>query len=444
VTATGSRVSAPASSPGVLCVCRDPGMASLLEGCVPGGRVYRAAAEAVLAATRSPPQAVVLWVDGAAPEVSEVAWAFRRAWPEVSIDAVIAAEDEPQACRLLGPPFGRYFVLPRDLDRLARRLSGEAEEAEVRPTEPSAAAALAKRALEASAALAAMAAWQPVPLFADGCRVILEALGGRQGVALWWAEEESRLEVAMTLGGENGWWDRQAEAVRSAAGRCLRAGETVLVPPGTLGGPPEGVLAVPVRDEWGTVGILCLPVRGTGGGAPMSEVRKAVETLAGVLARLYRAALRREELAHQALRDAETGLLRAEAFSVYLESQMAQAADQGRELALVLLEPEATPSARAAEGPSRLGVTLKAALARGWEAGRLAPARYGVVLPAGSTGGADPCEAVLRRLEAARGGGASAGRLQVAVARFPQDGATAPDLLEAAASRWRPAGGDEA
>ncbi len=410
---------------------------------MPGGRVYRAAAEALLAATRSPPQTVVLWIDGAAPEVSDVAWAFRRAWPEASIDAVLAPEDEPRVSRVLGPPFGRYFVLPRDLDRLARRLSGETEEAEALPTESSAAAALAKRALEASAALAAMAAWQPVPLFSDGCRVILEALGGRQGVALWWAEEDRRLEVATTLGGENGWWNRQAEAVHSAAGRCLRAGESVLVPSGTLGGPPEGVLAVPVRDEWGTVGVLCLPVRGTGGGAPMSEVRKTAETLAGVLARLYRASLRREELAHQTLRDAETGLLRAEAFSVYLESQIAQAADQGRELALVLLEPEATPSARAAESPSRLGVALKAALAHGWEAGRLAPSRYGVVVPPGSAGGADPCEAVLRRLEATRGAAAT-GCLRVAFARFPQDGKTARHLLEAAATRWRPAGGGEA
>jgi len=70
----------------------------------------------------------------------------------------------------------------------------------------------------------------------------------------------------------------------------MRTGERLWLPPGTAGAPPGGLTCVPVRDQESTVGVICL---------------SATDGLAGILARLYRAAVRRQEyarLAHRAKR----------------------------------------------------------------------------------------------------------------------------------------------
>ena len=81
-----------------------------------------------------------------------------------------------------------------------------------------------------------------------------------------------------------------------------------------------------------------------------------------------------------ALRDAETGLLKADRFRTYLRKLMARARECQAEVALVLLEPQPAPEGGSAEPETlgRLGRAIGSVLTGGYRGGRLAADRYAV------------------------------------------------------------------
>lgn len=279
-----------AAPPGdALCVCRDPETRALLERYVPGAAIHLSAMDALLAAAREPPSAVVLALEGGEVTGNQVPAAFRRAHPDVPIYGVVQAAEEPSARSLVGAGLTDYLVLPRDAPRLPTVLAPRPEAAERPPAGP--AATVPRDLFEAACRLADLAPSEPPALFREGARVILDALGASRGCALVWSEAEERLDPALAVGGDEGLGAGDPEPVRSVAGRCLRTGERLRLPPGTPGAPPEGLACVPVRDAESSVGVICW----SPGGGPTDADEAAAEALAGSLARLYRAAAGRQE-----------------------------------------------------------------------------------------------------------------------------------------------------
>ena len=427
----------------VLCVCRDPASRAAVQQNLNRCQVCSSAAEALLQAARVPPRAVVIGIENGGTSTRQVLAALARSLPAVPVYAVVPPENEPLAARLLAEGLADYFVLPNDVRRLPEVLAGRADPtAGASPAVGPDAERLARR-FDAACRLAGLALSQPTPLFYDGARLIFQALGAAEACAFWWSAQAGRLDLAVIVGGSESLGADDRETVRSAASRSLRTGETLLLAPGSAGAPPDGLVCVPVRDESAIHGVLCLPARSKGQ-ALSAEDQRAAEALANALAHLVAAARRREEYARLALRDTETGLLQADPFLTYLESQIACARDRQTDVALVLVETEPGPQARTADGPARLGAAVKEALARGWEGGRLSTCRYAVAITApqgseGSPAAAQTAEAAARRLAAAGPRAEPTMRLRTAIARFPQDGPTAQALVAAAEQRLRPA-----
>ena len=159
---------------GILCVCRDPGTRRLLDRYVKTGRVYLSAVDALLAAARERPAAVVLAFDPGVVSARQVVAAFRRTQPSVPVYGVVRAEDEPLARSLLGAGLADYLVLPRDARRLPDVIAGQPEPGESPGPRPS--GTVPRSLFEASCGLADLALAEPLPLFRDGSRLILDAL----------------------------------------------------------------------------------------------------------------------------------------------------------------------------------------------------------------------------------------------------------------------------
>ena len=137
------------------------------------------------------------------------------------------------------------------------------------------------------------------------------------------------------------------------------------------------------------------------------------------------------------LRDAETGLLKADRFRAYLRKLMAKARECQAEVALVLLKPQPAPEGGSAEPETlgRLGRAIGSVLPGGYRGGRLAADRYAVAWAraAGQSQDADDHHrAVIEALVALGPHVDSALRLHAGLALSSADG-TMPDALLAAA-----------
>jgi len=421
----------------ILLVCRDPRRRAMVERLVQPIEAHPAAMDALLAVARKTPRALLLNLEDLAGSEQEVLAAIRRHRPDVPVGILVAPEDEPRGRKLVAEGAAEYFVLPNDAGRLPTFLHPEA-----RPP-PAPAAAGDRRAthlFRAACELAELATSQPQPLFRDGAMLILRALGARQGRAFSSSLESGNLEPVAVLGEGAADDATRLRAERAAAERTLRTGEVLLIEAGTTGAPAGGLLCVPVRQGGTVFGILCLS--GKTDASPLDQDdRNAAAALADVLAHLYRSALLRSEYARLALRDARTGLLKADPFLTCLESQIARAEDQGGEVGLVLLEPPAGHQAQDAEALERLGTGIRAALEQGWEAGRLETGAYAVAVPHPARD-EPPGEAAEDFYRAAAAHLADVGRqanagplLRTALAVFPRDGTTAKTLVAAAQAR---------
>ncbi|HUU90554.1 MAG TPA: hypothetical protein VM238_05020 [Phycisphaerae bacterium] len=430
----------PADSDGtIIVVCRDPARRAAVERALRPTRTYRAAMDALLAVARKAPRAVLLNLQDVSGSARDVLAALRRCRPDVPIAILVAPEDEPLGRRLVADGAADCFVLPNEVARLPALLEPETEAAA-----PASALTVedrrASRLFRAACDLAELAGSQPQPLLRDGAMLIFRALGARQGHVFACGAAGGGPEPVAAFGEADLDNLTGLEAERTAAERTLRTREVLLIAAGTAGAPPDGLICVPVCLGDSTFGMLCLS--GKTDGTPLDAGdRDAAAALADVLAHLYRSALLRTESAQQALRDPKTGLLKADPFLTHLETRLAQAEALHTEVGLVLLEPRPGVSPQQADVLERLGAGIRAALANGWEGGRLDAGLYAVSLsrsaddaPRDAAGGDLYGAAATRLAEAGRQVDAGR-RLRTGLAVFPRDGATAGSLVEAAKGR---------
>jgi GGDEF domain-containing protein len=439
----------------IVVVCRNPGRRAAVERLAAPAETHASAMEAVLAVARRPAQAVVVNLEDVEGAEREVLAALRHARPGVIIYALVRPEDEPLGRRLLREGASDYFVYPGDVNRLpavlhpqpdARADAGARAAAREDMTRDSR-RGLGHGGLEVgghdahfacACELADLAMAQPLPLFCDGAASVARAIGARQGSAFVASAETGRLELAATLGDARHADRTGLEVERAAAERVLRTGTALCVPADHPGAPPGGLLCVPVREGETTFGVVCLTARADG--TPFSpNDEHAAAPLAGVLGRLYRSALQREQYARLALRDVETGLLKADPLLVYLESLIERARDARSDLALALL---AADDDAPADALARTGRTILGLLGKGWQAGRLDAGTFAIVIPRtppdapGAQGSPDTYfHDAVRALTAALSRADDALALRVSVASYPRDGTAARALLASAESR---------
>jgi len=435
----------PASSPRVVLVCRNAAHRAALDRLLECLDAHTSAMEALLAVVRRPLRAVVLNLEDVEGAEHDLLAAVRRADPGVPVYLLVRPEDEPAGRALVREGATDYVILPSGLHRLPRLLAAGAAP-EVPADDPSAAPpapgapppAPPGEDFEAACALAALAGGDARSLLDEGARLILRTLRAGRGTLLAWNRETLALDALVTEG-EASAEARQTEA--SLAAQAADAAEALWVEAAHL---PEaahsgaaGLLALPVGAPDEAVGVLCAWTTGAGASA---EGRRAAAALAQALGRLYQAAVQREQYARLALRDAATGLLRADAFQMYLEKRMARAAESAAHVALALLEASGSGSGPRVESAARLGRALEAAMPKGARAGRLGSARFAVAWAWRPEEGDMPPAAVVRVLEAAALRAGPALRLRTATAAFPEDAALAQALLEVAEARLAGAG----
>jgi GGDEF domain-containing protein len=431
----------------VVLICRDPGRRALLEQLVPAAEAHSSAIEAVLAVVRNRTRAVIVNLQDADGAERDVVAAVRRTRPDVAVYFVVEPEDEPAARRLVQAGAGDYFVMPTDVYRLPQVLSPP-------PAQPAATAATVARQESPAAgvpgrerpeqlrlfvsacAIADLAQCEPRTILREGAAIIFHALDATRGCLFSLDHQTEGLVLEAAAGETPGSGPEQFQAERTAAERTIHSGETLLAQPGDSRRP---ALCVPVQDDGETYGVLCISDK-RDGTVPDPDDRDAAARLVGVMARLYSAAVRRERFAAMAMRDAETGLLRADAIEPYLTKLVNRAAAQKATVTVILLRPESGgPSDPSALG--RLGRTIAARLPQGWQGARLEGDRFVVVgAPRPNT---QPLPQEVALLYAARSqgvvdlGSTGAARLQAGLAEFPKDGTDARTLLAAATGRLR-------
>jgi CheY-like chemotaxis protein len=320
----------------IVLVCRDPGRRAMLERIVPAAEAHSSAIEAMLAVARKSPRAVIVNFQDVEGSQRDVMAAMRRAHPEVPVYFVVEPEDEPAARRLVQAGAGDYFVLPTDVYRLPRVL----DPPPARPASP--AAPVAGQELPATALPAAPLRERPEQLrlfvsacalsdlaqadartiLREGAAIIFHALAAARGCLLSCDSRTESLLLVTAIGEAPGAGADPFEAERAAAGQALHANDAILA---EAGAPPRPLLCVPVRGDEETFAVLCISGKHDGTALDRDD-RDIATRLVGVMARLYSAAARLERFATMALRDAETGLLKADALETYLTKLIGRAA----------------------------------------------------------------------------------------------------------------------
>jgi len=433
----------------IVLVCRDPGRRAMLERIVPAAEAHSSAIEAMLAVARKSPRAVIVNFQDVEGSQRDVVAAMRRAHPEVPVYFVVEPEDEPAARRLVQAGAGDYFVLPTDVYRLPRVL----DPPPTRPASP--AAPVAEQELPATAlptaplrerpeqlrlfvsacALSDLAQADARTILREGAAIIFHALAAARGCLLSCDSRTKSLLLVTTIGEAPGAGADTFEAERAAAGQALHANDAILT---EAGAPPRPLLCVPVRGDEEPFAVLC--VSGKHDGTALdSDDRDIATRLAGVMAGLYSAAARLERFATMALRDAETGLLKADALETYLTKLIGRAAAQNAPVTVILLRPDTSGGPADATAVARLGRAIAARLPQGWQGARIGSDRFVVVGAPKPDAQPLPQEVALLYAARSRGvvdlGGSGAERLSAAVAEFPKDGADARTLLATAAGR---------
>jgi len=479
----------------VVVICRHPGRRVLLEHLVPSPETHTSAMEALLAVARRRPKAIVLNLEDVEGRERDLVAALRRARPETPIYALVKPEDEPLGRRLLKEGASDYFVLPSDVNRLPMMLAppktpvAETPPAEVPvrvkaapavsdtapapPPQPAAAApaevaapptthdvttvpapqvpaakperGVHQKAFEAACAMAWLAVGKSAALLSDGSLRIMRAMAADRACLFVWNDSAKQPDLAAAWNDVSAVKVPDAAAEKRLAERVFQTGKTLFLLPGAEGlpsGRDEVRLCVPLRSGGQTFGVLNLAIRGGTDAAARSELAGPAGQLAEALARLYGAAVQREEFARLALRDPETGLLKAATFETYLEKVLVRAATHGAEVGVVILEPAPDEPAPSAEVLGRLGHAIQDIVqANGYQGGRLDTGRYAVVLSR-RTEKASPDEEAKAFYAAAAKTLAALGpqvdetlRLRTGVAVFPRDAGQVKTLLAAAEER---------
>lgn len=420
----------PPAQGAVLVICRDPARRTLIERLVGDARVHTSAVEGVLACARTETAAVILSIEDLAGTERDVLAALGRARPGACLYAVVAPEDEPLARSLLPLGVTDYFVVPGDIGRLPQALALGRRPAAAGPSAPEADLA-ASRLADAACALAGLALADPATLLREGAAIILRALGAERGC--FFGRNGSGAALALVASaGARGTTDA-FDMERAVAERAAHAGENLFLDmSGATAGP---VFCLPAREAGETFGVLCLS------GRSASAARSgppAAGSLVASLARLYRAALQRDQFARLAQRDAATGLLRPEAFLPQLARLLALAGSEKAEVAVVLLRPPASAGIVAPGILDEIGRSLAARLGTGWLGGRTDHDGFAVAW--GRRHAPEETADAGRLAFLAQAGsladlglsGGSAIRLRMSLAVFPQDARDAAALMASA------------
>jgi hypothetical protein len=423
---------APLTGDRVVIVCRNPDRRALLERLLGPTEVHASALDAVLSVTRRRARAVVLNLEDVAGAERDLVGALDRGRTGVQVFAVVSPEDEPLARGLTAAGLDDYFVMPGDVHRLPQTLFG-------RKAEPAAGAGSGAppRASDAACRLAALALADPATILQDGGRLLLDALGAARGCVLTAQGPGGRFAMIASVGADGPGDVFGME--RAVAERAAAAGEPLLVEMTGGAGPAaaDALLCLPIRESGRTFGVVCLS-RKAAGGLPGPADRAAAAPLAEALARLCQAAAQRDHFARLAQRDAETGLLRPEAFHTHLGRLLTRAGPESAEVGVVLLRSQADGPAAETESSGRIGRALAARLSDERLGGRLGPDHFAIAWPRRPETGATAADA--RRAFMAQAGsladlglfGLATPRLRISLAVFPYDGPDVQALLAAA------------
>jgi GGDEF domain-containing protein len=431
-------------------VCRDVGRRALLERLVPSAETHSSAIEAMLAVARKGPRAVVVNLRDVEGAERDVVAAVQRARPGVPVYFVVEPEDEPAGRRLVQAGAGDYFVMPTDVYRLPQVLEpppappqphegDEAGDPELtlgaRTAGPVRERPDQLRLFVSACALADLAQSASGTILREGAAIILHALDATRGCLFFLDRATKNLHLVTGVSEAPGHGLEAFENERAAAEQALHANEALLAE--TASG--RAILCVPVRNDDEALAVLCLSAK-RDGTAPNLDDRDAASRLVSVMARLHGAAARLERFAAMAMRDAETGLLRADALETYLAKLIGRAAPQRAPVTVIHLQPE-TGDAAGPAALARLGRAIASRLPHGWQGARIADG--GFVIVGSPKSAAQPLPQEVALLFAARSqgvvdlGASGAPRLSAGLAEFPKDGADARTLLAAAAGRLK-------
>lgn len=439
------------SEKSVVLVCRDPRRRALLERIVPAAETHASAIDAMLAIARKDPRAVVVNFQDVEGSEGDVMAALRRARPEVPVYLVVEPEDEAAARRLVQAGPGDYFVMPTDVYRLPRVLQpppapsqphegDEAGDPELTLGARTAAGPVRERPDQlrlfvSACALADLAQSKPQVILHEGAAIILHALDASRGCLFSWDYGTETLLLATAVGEAAEAGPEQFQAERAAAEQALQANKAILTKPGAS---RPALLCVPVGDEDATVAVLCVSAKRDGAALDPDD-RDAAARLASVLAKLHGAAARLERFATMAVRDAETGLLKADAIETYLTKLIGRASEHHAPVTVILLRPDTSGGPADPAAIAKLGRSLAARLPSGWQGARIGADKFVVV--GAPKPDAEPLPQEVAILFATRPEGAQdldtsgAARLRTGMAEFPKDGSDARTLLAAAAGR---------
>lgn len=427
-------------------VCRDVGRRALLERLVPSAETHSSAIEAMLAVARKGPRAVVVNLRDVNGAERDVVAALRRARPDVPVYFVVEPEDEPAGRRLVQAGAGDYFVMPTDVYRLPQVLEPPPAPPPATAVEPGTAATSQPaqparerpdqlRLFVSACALADLAQSASGTILREGAAIILHALDATRGCLFLLDRATEKLHLLTGVSEAPGEGLEAFENERAAAEQALHANEALLAEAAS----GRAILCVPMRNDDETLAVLCLSAK-RDGTAPNLDDRDAASRLVSVMARLHGAAAWLERFAAMAMRDAETGLLRADALETYLAKLIGRAAPQRAPVTVIHLQPEAGGAA----GPvalARLGRAIASRLPQGWQGARIADG--GFVIVGSPKSAAQPLPQDIALLFAARSqgvvdlGATGAARLNAGLAEFPKDGTDARTLLAAAAGRLK-------
>ncbi|MEO8208555.1 MAG: GGDEF domain-containing protein [Chloroflexota bacterium] len=286
----------------------------------------------------------------------------------------------------------------------------------------------------------------------------VEAVGADRGAVVLWDGEREALAVAAAAG----YSTVEAAAFEAvvAANADHPVARTAHGQTGVLGEETTG-------DDASTVAIATWPLRVTTdgveeplgalsvsrpapwsvGGDDASMLAACADLIAMVVdrARLTSAANEQadwqERMAHT---DALTGLANSRTLARVLELEIARAGRQGTDLSVALFDVDGLAGTNASHGTAAGDDTLRELASTLAESIRLVDtvARWGgdefIVVAPGSAG-MTVAQRVLNSLAARASGGGRAISVSVGIARFPKDGASSDELVEAAALALRSA-----
>ena len=277
-------------------------------------------------------------------------------------------------------------------------------------------------------------------------RLVIEQAGARAAAALLWDADRAGLATAGGRGLEDGEQERLEAAAaadgdtvhRAAHDRLAAAGVQSAAADGPVSAWPIGVVSDGLEEPLGV--LVVLDAKGGHAAAATDEIA-AIADLIGVMvdrARLASDGAERSDWAERVNHsDALTGLANARTLARVLELEIARAARQGSELCIALFDVDGLEAINGAAGRAAGDDVLREVAAVGAESVRFVDtlARWGgdeFVLVAPGAKGTTVARRIVEAVAARPAIGGRPYTVSAGIARFPTDGTTGDELIEAA------------